>query len=255
VNEGLLQGKVALVTGSYQKLGAVTAETLASFGAHVIIADLLPPDQDAAGAEVMDRIRAQGVEAHAISADLAQSAEVRQLCRRALAIHGRIDILVNSAGPFNTEPYLKLREEQWDQIMNVNVKAIYLTAQELAPQMKANGWGRIVNMCAGSAFVRNHNVYTLAKVAVQTITESLALELGPEITVNAIAPGQIVESLPEIHRHDPTFGDRYRERAPTKRLISRREVAEMIAMMCTPPFANVTGVTMRMDGGAELPRF
>ncbi len=110
-------------------------------------------------------------------------------------------------------------------------------------------------MCAGSAFVRNHGAYTLAKAGVQVITESLALELGPEVTVNAVAPGQIRESLPEIEKYDPTFGDRYSAHAPLHRLVTRAEVAHLIGLLCSPAFDVMTGMTLRLDGGAEIPRF
>lgn len=110
-------------------------------------------------------------------------------------------------------------------------------------------------MSAGSAYVRNHTVYTLAKYGVQIISESLALELGPEVTVNAIAPGQIFESLPDIIELDPTFGERYTDRSPLKKLVTRKEVAEFIAQMCMPAFDKVTGVTIRFDAGAEIWRF
>lgn len=250
-----LEGKVALVTGAYRNLGAVTAETLAEYGASVIINDVDRPELVPHGQAVLERIRAHGVQAAAITADLSRSSEVRRLCLDALSVFGRVDILINNAGPFNMDPYLSLEEGTWDLVINVNLKAVYLTAKYLAPQMKANGWGRIVSMCAGSAFIRNHNVYTLAKAGVQVITESLALELGPEVTVNAVSPGQIYESLPDIHAIDPTFGERYLARTPAKRLIRRSEVAEMIALFCFPSSGTITGVTIRLDGGAEIPRF
>ncbi len=250
-----LQGRVALVTGAFRNLGAVTAETLACNGADVIVNDLALPAIQKDGEQLVSRIRAQGVRGAAITADLSKGAEVERMCREALEQFGHVDILVNNAGPFNMQPYLQLKEEMWDLVMDVNLKASYLTVQHLAPQMKKNGWGRVVNMCAGSAFVRNHNIYTLAKAGVQILTESLALELGPEVTVNAVAPGQIVESLPIIAEFDPTFGDRYTARAPAKRLVSRAEIANLIALLCTTPFNMMTGMTLRMDGGAELPRF
>lgn len=250
-----LEGKVALVTGAYRNLGAVTAETLARYGASVIVNDLDKPDLAGPGRELLERIRAHDVRAAAIPADLSRASEVERLCGQAQSTWGRVDIVVNNAGPFNMDPYLVLDEATWDLILNVNLKAVYLTAKYLAPQMKANGWGRIVSMCAGSAFIRNHNVYTLAKAGVQVITESLALELGPEITVNAVSPGQIYESLPDIHAFDPTFGERYLARTPAKRLIRRAEVAEMIALFCLPANGGITGVTIRLDGGAEIPRF
>jgi NAD(P)-dependent dehydrogenase (short-subunit alcohol dehydrogenase family) len=255
MTERPLEKRVALVTGAYRNLGAVTAETLARHGASVIVNDMDSTDLAPHGQALLERIRSHGVQAAAIPADLGRSSEVERLCRQSLAALGRVDIIVNNAGPFNMDPYLSLEEETWDRILNVNLKAIYLTARHLAPQMKANGWGRIVNMCAGSAFIRNHNIYTLAKAGVQVITESLALELGPEITVNAVAPGQIYESLPDIHAFDPTFGERYLARTPAKRLIHRSEVAEMIALFCLPSSGTITGVTFRLDGGAEIPTF
>jgi len=250
-----LEGKVALVTGAYRNLGAVTAEALARHGASLIVNDLDKPDLVGPGQALLERLRAHGVQAAALPGDLSRASEVARLCQEALATFGRVDIIVNNAGPFNMDPYLSLDDATWDLIMNVNLKAVYLTAKHLAPSMKANGWGRIVSMCAGSAFIRNHNVYTLAKAGVQVITESLALELGPEITVNAVSPGQIFESLPDIHAFDPTFGERYLARTPAKRLIRRAEVAEMIAFFCLPSSGTITGVTIRLDGGAEIPRF
>jgi NAD(P)-dependent dehydrogenase (short-subunit alcohol dehydrogenase family) len=255
MTEKLLDGKNALVTGAYRNLGAVTAETLATYGANVIINDLDTPELAADGEKLLERIRAHGVKAARFPANMTKSKEVSQLCEKAVTTLGKIDVVVNNVGPFNMDPYVELKEEMWDLVMDANLKAIYLTTQTLAPQMKTNGWGRIVNMCAGSAFIRNHSVYTLAKAGVKIITEELALELGPEITVNAIAPGQIYESLPDIHEFDPTFGDRYTARAPAKRLVTRREIAHIIALVCTTPFDTMTGMTLRIDGGAEIPRF
>ncbi|MFA7463121.1 MAG: SDR family oxidoreductase, partial [Anaerovoracaceae bacterium] len=103
--------------------------------------------------------------------------------------------------------------------------------------------------------VRNHGVYGLAKSAIRVLTEELALELGPEITVNAVAPGQIEESLPLIHAIDPTFGERYTARSALKKLVTRKDVAQLIAMLCSPVADMITGETIRIDGGAELPRF
>ncbi len=250
-----LLGKKALVTGSYTNLGAVTAEVLAEHGADIVVNDLDRGDLSERGNELVRRIEAHGVAAAAIAADLSRASEIARLCKEAVKRFGQIDILVNNAGPFNMDPFLQLSEDTWNLVMDVNLKAVYLMSRELAAQMKSNGWGRIVNMCAGSAYVRNHGVYSLAKAGVKMITEQLALELGQEITVNAVAPGQILESLPEIQKYDPTFGERYKSRAPLDRLVTRKEIATIICRLCMPQFDSMTGVTLKVDGGAELYRF
>ena len=108
-------------------------------------------------------------------------------------------------------------------------------------------------MSAGSAFIRTHSIYSLAKAAVITLTESLAVELGPEITVNAIAPGQILESAAIMDRFEPGFSEKATQAAPLKRLVTRAEVAEMMALICTSPaMQSITGHTFVMDGGWRL---
>jgi NAD(P)-dependent dehydrogenase (short-subunit alcohol dehydrogenase family) len=121
--------------------------------------------------------------------------------------------------------------------------------------MRAAGWGRIVNISAVSYALRNHSIYGLAKDALIFLTEELAIELGPEITVNAVAPGQIVESAKDIEEFDPTFVSRAIEATPAGRLVTRREVADVVVALCGPTFAMVTGTTIPVDGGFRLQRF
>jgi NAD(P)-dependent dehydrogenase (short-subunit alcohol dehydrogenase family) len=103
--------------------------------------------------------------------------------------------------------------------------------------------------------VRNRSIYGLAKSAIVTITEQLALELAPEITVNAVAPGQIVESLDDLGEFSADWAQRVTARTPMKRLVTRRELAEVVYLLCTPAFDMVTGVTIPVDGGLRLPSF
>jgi NAD(P)-dependent dehydrogenase (short-subunit alcohol dehydrogenase family) len=121
--------------------------------------------------------------------------------------------------------------------------------------MKSAGWGRIVNISAASYVLRNHSIYGLAKDALIFLTEELAVELGPEVTVNAVAPGQIDESAADIAEFDPTFVDRSIEATPAGRLVTRREVAEIVAALCSPTFTVVTGATIPVDGGFRLRSF
>jgi NAD(P)-dependent dehydrogenase (short-subunit alcohol dehydrogenase family) len=110
-------------------------------------------------------------------------------------------------------------------------------------------------MAAGSAFIRNHGVYGLAKGAIILLTEELALELGPAITVNAVAPGQIAESGPDISAIDPTFVDRAIAHSPAARLVTRQEVANLIVWLCSPAAEMITGHTIPVDGGWRFNRF
>lgn len=248
-----LEGKTALVTGASMNLGAVTGRTLAEQGATVAINYL---SHEAEPVQVLESLRPHGQPSFAVPGDLGQGAEVKSVVDQALQhLGGRIDILVNNAGPFNGQPFVDLPEGEWDRIMNVNVKATYLAAQGVVPGMRQSGWGRIINMAAGSAFIRNHGIYGLAKGAVILFTEALALELGPEITVNAIAPGQIAESAPDISAIDPTFVERAIAHSPSGRLVTRPEVARLIAWLCCPPADQITGLTIPIDGGWRFNRF
>jgi NAD(P)-dependent dehydrogenase (short-subunit alcohol dehydrogenase family) len=164
-------------------------------------------------------------------------------------------VLVNNAGPFSMTPFADLPEAEWDRIWDTNAKAAYLASQLVAPAMRTAGWGRIVNISAGSIYLRNHSIYGLAKEALVFMTEELACELAPEVTVNAIAPGQIAESAKDIEEFDPTFVQRAIEGTPAGRLVTRAEVAELVALLCTPAFDMVTGATIPLDGGWRFHRF
>ena len=253
MTENYLEGKTALVTGSSRNLGAAIARELAARGARMVVAyhRSLPE----AEALVADLKSVSGVDHLLIGGDVATGAGARALAEEALKEAGRIDVLVNNTGPFSMDPFATLAEEEWDRILDANLKAAYLCSQVLVPGMRQAGWGRIVNISAGSAHIRNHSIYTLAKAALVTLTEELALELGPEITVNAVTPGQIAESAADIAEFDPTFVERSIEWTPLKRLVTRPEVATIVAELCGPNFAMVTGATIPIDGGWRLSRF
>src|SRR4029079_1244092 len=121
----------------------------------------------------------------------------------------------------------------WDQVMAVNLKAPYLLAQKVAPAMERLGWGRVVDLGAPSGFVRTHSVYGLAKAALLHLTESLALELAPAITVNAVVPSQIAS--PRTDKM-PLYKAAAIAGTPLKRLVTQREIADMVALVCSPAF-------------------
>jgi NAD(P)-dependent dehydrogenase (short-subunit alcohol dehydrogenase family) len=247
-----LEGRVALVTGAARNLPAVIAREFAEAGAAVAINDVANEEQARA---LAGEVRDHGGRAEVFMADVSRWPPVVSLVERVQQTFGPIDILINGAGPFAMDPFKDLPEVDWDRVMDANLKAVYMLSHHVAPGMTARGWGRIINISAGSADIRNHSVYGLAKSAVRFLTESLAAELGPAITVNAIAPGQIAESAPDISAFDPTFVERAIQWTPTGRLVTRREIARVMLLFCSPAFDSVTGQTLVMDGGWGIPRW
>ncbi len=247
-----LAGRVALVTGAARNLPAVVAREFAEAGASVAINDIANEEQARA---LADEIRESGGQADVFMADVSRQEAVVSLVRRVEQVLGPVDILINGAGPFAMDPFKDLAEADWNRVMDANLKAVYLLSRQVAEEMTAHNWGRIINVSAGSADIRNHSVYGLAKSAVRFLTQSLAAELGPAITVNAIAPGQIAESAPDISEFDPTFIERAIQWTPTGRLVTRREIARMMLLFCSPAFDSVTGQTLVMDGGWGIPRW
>ena len=171
------------------------------------------------------------------------------------AVRGPLELLVNNHGPFSMTPFHLIDADELATVMDGNLTVAVRAVQRVVPGMREAGWGRIVNLSAGSAYLRNHSVYGLAKTALGVLTESLALELGPDLTVNAVAPGQIAESGDEIEGIDPSFVDRAVARTPSGRLVTRGEVAEIVASLCTPMFDMLNGTVIPLDGGWRLNRF
>jgi NAD(P)-dependent dehydrogenase (short-subunit alcohol dehydrogenase family) len=251
--DAFLKGKAALVTGASRNLGAVIAERLASYGAAVAV-NYHTSEQDARG--LVQRLRAEtGGDHIALAGNMANSEEVRSLVGAALDHLERVDILVNNAGPWAGGPFAELSEADWDLVWNTNVKAAQIASQLVASGMREAGWGRIVNISAGSRYVRNNSIYGLAKDALVFLTEEMACELVPAVTVNAVAPGQIAESGPDIEELDPGYVRRAVASTPGGRLVTRSEVAELVALLCSPALAMVTGATIPIDGGWRFHRF
>jgi NAD(P)-dependent dehydrogenase (short-subunit alcohol dehydrogenase family) len=254
MGERFLEGRAALVTAGSRNLGAAIAEALASRGASVVVNYRSSVSE---AASLVERLGRYGSGHVAVAGDAGTPDGVRALLEAAhRALGGRpVQVLINNYGPFSMTPFAEMAPDEFDRIWDANVKAAYVAAGMAAPRMRESGWGRIVNVSAGSAYLRNHSIYTLAKAALVTLTESLALELGPEITVNAVAPGQIAESAADIAEFDPSFVARAVEATPIGRLVTRPEVAAIVAELCGPLFDGVSGVTIPIDGGWRLPRF
>ena len=247
--ETFLKGKVALVTGASSGAGVDIARELARRGARVAV----HYRSSRAGAdEVVETIRAAGGEAATFQADVAVSDDVRRLVAEVDGRLGPVSVLVNNAGPFADTAFRTLTERDWDYVMNTNLKSVFLTSQLVLAGMETLGWGRIVNLGATSAFVRSHSVYGVAKAALLHMTESMAVDFAPHVTVNAVVPSQIASARTDKM---PAYKAAAIAATPLKRLVTQPEIARMVALVCSPAFDFVTGRAIILDGGRSIPVF
>ena len=232
-----LQGKVALVTGGAQGIGAAIADGLAAEGATAVVADLSPPE---------DGIRA----------DVADEGDVARMVDETLEQHGRLDILVNNAGLYASlamRPFDQIPLEEWRQVMDVNVASMFLTCRAAVPAMREQGGGKIVNISSGTPFrgVPFLLHYVTSKGAIVAFTRALAKELGKDgIHVNCVAPGF---TITEGVQANPEVVEKLRDVSVAARTIQRDQVPQdvvgAVVFLCTPAADFITGQTMVIDGG------
>ncbi len=240
-----LKGRVCLVTGGSRTLGASIARTLAARGADVAVNYNRSAQ---AAADLCEELRALGSRAEPFHADVGDPEQASRMVADVWERFGRIDVLVNNAGPYVDAPYLELDVADFDHIMEANVRATYVVTREAGARMKAGGGGSVVNIAASGAFGNVHSVYGLAKAGVVHLTRQFALELAPEVRVNCLAPGLIADN----EGMDPAKAAEVVERAPLGSLVSRAEIAEALYLLCGPAFGSVTGQTIIMDGGHSM---
>lgn len=242
-----LEGQVALVTGAAKRIGRSIALRLAAGGAAVVVNYATSKTEAEA---VVREIEASGGRAIAVHADVTRRAEVKNLVSAAERAFGRIDILVNNAGVFFPAKFPELTEEQWDRVMNVNLKSQYLCAQEVAPIMKRQGRGRIINLSSLGGLLAwpSYTHYCVSKAGTIMLTRCLARALAPEILVNSVAPGTI--EFPGDDTSQLLHAQEYIERVPLHRTGTGNDIADAVAYLATADF--VTGQTIVVDGGRAL---
>ena len=242
-----LEGQVALVTGASRTLGAAIARALARCGAAVAVN--YNQSEDAAR-ELCGKIVEAGGQAVPIQADVTEPGDIPRLIQETVAALGPVDVLVNNVGPYVDTPFLDLSTPDFHRVLSGNLRPTFTLSQILGRSMKERGSGRIINIAATDAFHRSHSIYGLAKQAVINLTEAMALDLVPEVTVNAIAPDLIAdnEDMSEELAASAIAA------TPMGKLITRAEIADMACLICGPVFANVTGQTVVMDGGRSIRR-
>ncbi|HIH02029.1 TPA: glucose 1-dehydrogenase [Thermoplasmata archaeon] len=247
------EGKVAVVTGGASGIGLATAEAFLEEGAKVAIVDI----SDESGAEAVSGLRAKGHEPMFVRGDVTKSSDVRDIVSQILDKHGRIDVLFNNAGILVEGTIEKVSEEDWDRIMDVNVKGVFLMAKEVIPVMLRQGSGSIVNnaSCSGLVGDRSAIAYNTSKGAVVLMTKCLALDYAEKnIRANCVCPGEIETPmfLQEVASRKTTV-DEYRkelcEYHPIGRLGRPSEVAKTVLFLASDDASFVTGAALSVDGG------
>ena len=250
---GRLDGKVALVTGGSQGIGAAVAQRLAGEGAVVGVVS----SADASKAEkVVAAIEKAGGKGFADAADVRDAGAVAKLVERAVDGRGRIDILVNCAGVFYPTPVGDTEPDEIDRMVDINLKGTVHVINAVAPVMKGNGGGKIVNIssCAAYMGLTGYSLYCALKAGVTMLTRTLALELAPHgINVNAIAPGNTATPMNEDIRTEPDkkrFLDAMAERTPSGQTYSEPEdMAALAAFLVSDEARAMHGSTVLMDEG------
>ncbi len=240
-----LSNRVAIVTGSGQGIGQAIALKLAEVGATVVINDVGESAKQAA-----EEIKAMGRESLPILADVSSSSDVDRLVKETIAAYGRVDILVNNAGITRDQLVLRMSDEDWDRVISVNLKSVFLCTRAVLRQMMKQRWGRIVSLASIVGIIGNAGQanYASAKAGIIGFTRTIAKEVASRgITANAVAPGfidtRMTQQLSETQRQE------LQKRIPLGTLGTPRDVAEAVAFLASEEAKYITGQVLNVDGG------
>jgi 3-oxoacyl-[acyl-carrier protein] reductase len=237
--------KVAIITGAGQGLGRAYALRLAQEGARVVVAELNADKGKAVAQE------AKGL---FVRTNVADEASVQAMARQAIDAYGRIDILVNNAAIFSTikmRPFWEIPLAEWDELMGVNVRGVWLAAKAVVPQMRKQRSGRIVNISSGVVWMGRPNYlhYVASKGAVISMTRAMARELGEfGINVNAITPGAVYTEIPR-ETVTPEQREAMIRAQSIKRAAAPQDLEGTVVFLCSDDAAFITGQTINVDGG------
>jgi NAD(P)-dependent dehydrogenase (short-subunit alcohol dehydrogenase family) len=259
-----LQGRVAVITGAAKGMGGAISTALADEGAHLVLAAREPAPLEALAEALRGRHdRSRYI---AVPTDVVDPSAVDALVRRALEEFGRIDILVNAAGvigPIET-PLHKIAPDDWDRVLSVNVKGVFLCCRAVVPTMIERQYGKIINI-AGTSGLRGYRfraAYSSSKWAVRGLTRTLALEVGPSgVNVNAICPGvvegdrmtTIIQTKARVRGWTaPQVFDEYIDEMALRRFTKNEDIANAVVFLASEDSRQITGHEMIVDGGWDV---
>ena len=239
-----LSGKVAIITGGARGIGREIALRLAEAGATVAVSDVADAEPAA------EEIRKMGHQSLAVAVDVTSASDVASMVEKVTAEYGRIDILVNNAGIARDQLLMRMSEEDWEAVLNVNLKSVFLCTRAVLRQMVKQRWGRIVSISSIVGIVGNPGQanYSSSKAGIIGFTKTIAREVGSRgITVNAIAPGFIVSKMTEQLSEEQK--SEMLKRIPLGFLGTPRDVAEAVAFLSSEEARYITGQVLGVDGG------
>jgi 3-hydroxybutyrate dehydrogenase len=256
----MLEGKVALVTGSTSGIGLGIARSLAGAGASIMMNGFGDADE-------IERLRSQLAEEYGVSvafdgADLSRPDEVNRLVDETIDVLGVVDVLVNNAGIQFVAPIEEFPDDRWEAIIGLNLSAAFYSMKAAIPAMKAKGWGRIINVASAHGLVASANkvAYVAAKHGLVGATKVAALELANHgVTVNAICPGWVLTPLVERQLRDRAEQTGTEIAVETEQLLAEKQpmlkfttpesIGAMAVFLCSDEAETITGATLSMDGG------
>lgn len=241
--------KNAIVTGSARGIGKAIAMRLAKSGLNVVISDIIF-DQAQETSQVLEKM---GVKSFPIKTDVSKTEDVQALVNSAVEKWGSVDFLVNNAGITRDNISVRMSEEDWNMVIDVNLKGTFLCSQVAAKEMMKNRFGRIVNISSVSGILGTPGQanYASSKAGIIALTKSMARELGArDITVNAVAPGfiltEMTEQLPE------KIKEGYLSQIPLKRAGTPDDIAEVVNFLVSPSASYITGTVINISGGLVI---
>lgn len=249
----LLENKVAIVTGAARGIGEAIAVKLATHGAHIAFTYVSNSSAEKAAA-LQEKLLALGVKAKAFQSNAGNFAECESLVNEVLKEFGQIDICVNNAGISKDNLLLRMSEEQWDEVMDINLKSVFnMTKQVIRPMMKAKS-GTIINMSSIIGITGNagQSSYAASKAGIIGFTKSIAKEMGSRnIRCNAIAPG-FVETDMTGYLKEGDAGEKYKSNIPLGRFGSAGNIADTVLFLASDWSSYITGQTISVCGGLNI---